>query len=173
MQWEVAGTDGGQERAIVVNADDTAQARRLAVRAGLAVESIRPVDAPPSDDVRLGSAATPASAADVTVTPPTTSGSPPPTPEPEPPAVVSHDPIAARAKRVDLLSLVTGGLGVVVGVIGLVVVARPVLTARPGAGLTAGLPLVTAGALQVLAAAVARLLAGVAVAVRDLAGAGR
>ena len=169
MQWEVAGTDEsrGQGRAIVVNADDTAQARRLAMRAGLAVESIRPVGAAAPEAVR-----TPPATPPVPV-PATSAPEPAPQPsQPESPAVAVRDRTTADVKLVETVALVTGWLGLAIGVAGVILIARSACVAQPTAGLTSGLPVVAAGSLQVLAAAVARLLAGVAVSVRDPARAG-
>ena len=77
MQWEVTGADRqtGQERRVLIDADDEASARRRANRRGVLVSEARPID---PDDSVAGAIATRVQAVPV----------PPPMPMPPQPQVV-------------------------------------------------------------------------------------
>ncbi len=172
MQWEVAGTQGGTglPRSIVVNADDAAQARRLGARRGWVVESVHPVDmskpfvpraptTPPTlattDVAESAAAAVPTVGAT-----PTAAGL-----APVPSVAIAR--VAARAKALERAALAIGLLGGLFVFAGMLIVGWAAAVApaggRPGAsllaGLSAGLPVVAAGVLQVVSGLVVHLLA--------------
>jgi hypothetical protein len=166
MQWEVEGTHAatGQERSIVVNADDAVQARRLGVRRGWTVESVHPVDAPAAPR------SVPPPSKLATATTARVNGSPTPTVAVAPAVEQIAEPtavrVAAATRTLDRAAMaigLCGGVFVFTGVL-LAGLAAAVSTAtRPlgplVSGLAAGLPVVAAGVSQLVTAVLVRLLA--------------
>lgn len=139
MQWEVTGTDRqlGEEKTIYIEADDEAQARRRANRAGLMVVDLRPLD--PTDSVAGNQLAPPPM-----VAPPVLPNDYVP---PQPVVVVPPASSVNVVNQVWRHGPLTNGWGIASVIVGTIAIT---LSFIPCVGLIATIPLATAGAILAL-----------------------